>query len=326
MCAHGTIEVYSMQPLSAISPLVPLIILAVVPLIFLRIPILTDILSLPYVVIHWVFSAGGLLKKNENWSVVYDAKTKVPIDPAYITVRNTLGVEVNTMITDLNGRFSLILPRGLYTIEAQKTNYVFPAESLNRAKEDGQYTDLYYGERIEIIDRERSVALAIPMDPVGNDWNQSEKQRKNIFLQLGKDKDFTAAEILYLCIGVLLIGIHYHYTPEAFYLFMAEGYGALGLAMLLWYVFEPTHYSHSIVIEKQTKKPLAFARVNVFTVHGSKIISKITSFEGQFTCLVPKGKYYVTIEERQHDGSYVLRHTSPSFHAYNGAIDRRFSI
>jgi hypothetical protein len=315
-----------MQPLAAISPLVPLIILAVVALIFLRIPLMTDILSLPYTFIHWIFSAGGFLKKNENWSVVYDAKTKVPIDPAYITVRNTLGVEISTMITDLNGRFSLILPRGLYTIDVQKSNYVFPAESLDRAKEDGHYTGLYYGERIEIIDRERSLALAIPMDPVGSDWNQIEKQRKNVFLQFGKDKDFTAAEIFYLCVGALLICIHYYYARDFFYILLAEGYGALGLAMLLWYVFEPTHYSHSMVIEKQTKKPLAFARVTVFTPHGTKIISKITSFEGYFSCLVPKGKYYVTIEERQRDGTYTLRYTSSPFHAYNGAIDRRFSI
>ena len=326
MCAHGTIEVYSMQPLAAISPIVPLIILLVVALIFLRIPILTDILSLPYTILHWLFTISGLVKKNENWSVVYDAKTKLPIDPAYITVRNTLGVEVNTMITDLNGRFSLILPRGLYTIEAQKTNYIFPSESLHRATEDGKYAGLYYGERIEIIDRERSVALAIPMDPVGEDWNQAEKKRKNIFLRFGQNKDFTAAEVVYLCIGLALIGIHYHYTADLFYKILAEGYGAMTLAMVLWYVFEPTHYSHSIVIDKKTKQPLAFARVTVFTMHGIKIISKITSFAGQFTCLVPKGKYYVTIEERQSDGSYVLRHTSAPFHAYNGAIDRRFII
>jgi len=65
-------------------------------LIFLRIPLVKQLLILPYKALYWLVTPSALFKKNQNWSVVYDAKTKLPIDPAYIIVRNTLGVEVST--------------------------------------------------------------------------------------------------------------------------------------------------------------------------------------------------------------------------------------
>ncbi len=316
-----------MQPLAAISPLVPLILLFATVLIFLRIPLVKQLLILPYKALYWLVTPSALFKKNQNWSVVYDAKTKLPIDPAYIIVRNTLGVEVSTMISDLNGRFTLILPRGLYTIDVQKTNYAFPAFSLHSARTDGPYTGLYYGETIEVVDSERSIAIAIPMDPIAKDWNQSEKRRHHIFLHFIKESEFDIAEIVYLLIGAFFLIVHcyYHYN-ETFYGGLGIAYVAVALAILFWYIFEPKHYSQSIVIDRKTKQPVAFARITVFTAKDVQILQKITSFEGQFTCLVPKGKYYITIERREDDGSYVLAHTSSIFHVYNGTIDRRFML
>jgi hypothetical protein len=313
--------------ISHISPLVPLLLLAALVLIFLRIPIISNLLSSPYTALRWLLGSTSLFSRTHNWSVVYDAKTKLPIDPAYVTVRNTLGVEVSTMITDLNGRFALILPRGVYIIEAQKTNYAFPAMSLKNAQSDGKYTGLYYGGTIDVTDSERSVAISIPMDPIGEDWNQSEKIRKSVFSYFNRDADTSGVQLLYLLVGALLVGMRYFLYRELFYSYLGLAYIAIAILMLLWNILQPTNYTHSVVVDKNTNSPIPFARITVFTAkYNNQVARKVATLEGQFTCLVPKGKYYVKIEKRDASGVYSLVHTSQPFTVHNGAVGQRFSV
>jgi hypothetical protein len=307
------------------SILIPIVLLLAVVLIFLRIPVLTDILSLPVGSVRWFFSTRTVFN-NKNWSVVYDSSTKLPIDPAYITVRNPQGVEMATMITDLNGRFALILPRGLYRIEAQKANYVFPALSLNGAPTDGMYTALYYGGIVEVLNAEQAVTIAIPMDPMGTDWNQKEKKRHNVFLRFGKESVFALAELIYLLIGAIFLYAHYHFSYNFFYNELATAYATVLAAILIWRLFQSSSLSHGIVIDRRTKQPVGFARVSIFTAKNRLLSKKTTSFNGQFTALVPQGKYYVTIEKRQTDGSYTLVYTSHTFHAREGIIGKKFVV
>ncbi len=312
--------------LASVSPAVPIALLAALVLIFLHIPVISKIPSFPYTILRWLLEGTGLFSRANNWSVVYDAKTKLPIDPAYVTVRNTLGVEVSSMITDLNGRFALILPRGTYIIKAEKTNYVFPALSLKNAATDGKYTGLYYGGTINVADSERSVAIAIPMDPVGEDWNQSEKIRKSIFSYFKSDADTAGAQVLYLGIGAVLVGMRYFLYREALYAHLGLSYIGIALLIAAWNAFQPTYYTHSVVVDRRTNMPLPFARITIYTAQHNQIARKVATLEGQFTCLVPNGKYYVQIEKRDSTGAYSLAHTSRVFAVHNGAVGQRFSV
>jgi hypothetical protein len=308
-------------------PLLSIIILLVTVFIFIRAPFLKAFLSIPYSLLIRALRYFHILRPDTHWSVVYDAKTKVPIDPAYITVKNTLGVEVANMITDINGRFALLLPRGLYTIEAQKTHYQFPAESLNPAKTDGKYVGLYYGETLQVVDDERSVAIAIPMDPIGTDWNQEEKKKQHVFFHFQNEMNYKGAEIFYTIIGSGLTLALYKHTPNYFYCTLLWVYAVVAVVIFLVWMFERTHYSHSVVLDKKTKQPLAFARVTIFTVsHHMQVMRKITSFEGQFTALLPPARYYVTIEIRDEHGKYSLTYTSASFRVRDGYIGKEFNV
>ncbi|MDB5188598.1 MAG: cellulose 1,4-beta-cellobiosidase [Candidatus Nomurabacteria bacterium] len=308
-------------------PLLPVILLLATTLIFIRLPFFTTLLSAPYSFIVAILQAFGLVKPDRHWSVVYDAKTKLPIDPAYITVKNTLGVEVASMITDLNGRFALILPRGLYTIDVQKTNYKFPSERLNGAHADGTYTGLYFGETLEVVDSERAVAIAVPMDPEGADWNQAEKKRHNVFFHFGNENNYKGAELFYGLLGIILSGWWYEHTMNHFYFLLFWAYAVLMAAVLLWRLFETSHYTHSVIFDKNTKLPLSFARVTIFSAaRHTQVTRKTTSLEGQFTALLSPGRYYLTIEKRDDHGVYTPVFTSPVFHSHDGYIGKKFVV
>jgi hypothetical protein len=308
------------------SLIVILILLATI-VIFIRLPFFAGILSLPYRLVIILLRRIGWAKDPYNWSVVYDSQTKTPIDPAYITVRNMVGVEIATMITDLNGRFALILPRGLYVIDVQKTNYVFPSAKLNNVATDGRYKGLYYGGTLEIRNSERAVSIAVPMDPIGTDWNQTEKKRKKVFLDLHSESYYRGAESFYVLIGLFLTLGLYISTNNYFYKLLMYGYGIVIVAILLSRIFQPGQYAHSLIVDKKTKQPVPFARVTVFRAHRSaQIMRKVATIEGQVVILVSPGKYYVTIEKRDDKGVYSLAYKSSLFHVYNGTIGKRFKI
>lgn len=306
-----------------LSVLVGLLVAAA--LIFIRIPILSTILSLPYIIARGMGKWLGILKNTGKWSVVYDSKTKLPLDPAYVTVRNIQGVEIASVITDIDGRFALILPPGIYTIDVQKTNYAFPSYEMKKTKTDGQYINLYYGERIELA-REGSIHISIPMDQLGSDWNQEEKARKNVFLRFGNEDSLAASEALYLVIGLIVVSVQYLYYKDAFLYQLFLGYCVVIFAKAVWFVFQSEKMGHSYVVDRKGSS-VPFARVTVFRAKSkNQLLRTTTSFEGQFTALVPKGKYYLTIETRDAAGGYTLVHTSSTFHVSRGWIGKKFTI
>ena len=72
---------------------------------------------------------------------------------------------------------------------------------------------------------------------------------------------------------------------------------------------------------------MAFARVTIFRARtNTQIMRKISSFEGQFTALLPSGRYYLTIDKRDEHGAYSTVFRSSPFHIHDGYIGRRFTV
>lgn len=295
-------------------------------LLLFQIPYLGSVAVLPYIYIGNFLTFLGLSRKAVTWSVVYDSVTKLPIDPAYVTVRDMQGREVSSLITDLNGRFALLLPRGLYTIEASKTNYNFPSTRLLKDTTDGKYSNLYFGSVIEIDDRERSIGLSIPMDPIQEDWNQTQKKRHNLFYRFDDKKTYFQAARIYSLLALVVTAIRtvIHPTLNMFHLPQIT---VLVFIIVLLYTRRHSQYAHSFVVDKHTGEPMAFAKVNIFSNKTrNKVAQKETSFQGQFTCLVSRGEYYLTIERRNQQGGHDLVYTSPVFAVHDGYIGKRFDV
>jgi hypothetical protein len=292
----------------------------------LQIPYLGSLAALPYFYGKNILTFLGLVRRDATWCVVYDSKTKLPIDPAYVTVRDMQGVEISNIITDINGRFTLLLPRGLYKISANKTNYVFPSVTMAHAKTDGKYTNLYFGSIIDIEDVERSVAISIPMDPVQEDWNQAEKKRKRLFHKFDSANVYFSAARFYTILALLIAVVQSLGYSSQLSWHRLEAVIVLAL-LIFWHIWHHRQYPHSFVIDEKTKLPLSFAKVSIYSLKTkNKVSQKITSFEGQFTCLLSRGTYYVTIEKRDGTGKYQLVHTSRPFSVTNGYMGKQFKV
>jgi len=297
-------------------------------ILFLRIPFLRTILFVPYLLVRPLLLFFGFIsKKTELWSVVYDSKTKYPLDPVYVSITDMQGVEVASAVTDLEGRFGVVLPRGTYTIMVQKTHYSFPSKILQGKKNDGYRNQLYFGERVTIVDEERVLAFHIPMDPLEEDWNQLEKKRMGLFGIFRKKKITGEAAPFFGSIGALFALAQYIQYPSALSQRIAVGYGALLFVYTAFSLLKGVSLHHSVVLDSHTKKPIPFARIKLFTKEKQfQVAKRITTIRGQFVCLLSPGIYYATIEKRNADGSYELVHTSAPFTVKDGYISKKFVV
>ena len=309
------------------SPWIPLLLLGGTIVAYVGIPLVAEFVAMPYRAVRYVLHQLGLFQPKKTWSTVYDSQTKLPIDPAYVVVRTTTGVEVASAITDLNGRFVVILRRGLYTVDVQKTNYVFPSVTLFGQERDGEYTQLYFGETIEVLRDEQQLTISIPMDAIGKDWNQQEKKSAGIALRFGRPPHLTGVAIVYGVTGSIIAGSMFFIQRDLFSLQLLVIFAAVFLAMILWYVFSLDEERHSTVLDKKTGQPVAFARVTIFSAKTKiAVMKKTTSFNGTFVALLARGTYYVTIDKRDETGGYIPTFVSRTLRIGSGSLGRVFKI
>lgn len=309
-------------------PLEVIVALAIGSFILLfRVPFLRSLILLPYLLVRPLFRTFGFFSDTEPWSVVYDSKTKDPLDPVYVSIYDTLGTEVASAVTDLEGRFGVVLPRGTYTIMVQKTNYSFPSKRLQGKKSDGFRNQLYFGETITIVDNERTLALHIPMDSQGDDWNQQEKKRMGLFGIFRRRKIYGEGGIFFAVLGACITLAQYIANPSGMSQKIVISYGFLLFLHVGISIARDEVLHHSVILDRETGEPVSFARIKIFTKERKyQVAKRTTTLHGQFVCLLSPGTYYAIIEKRRGDGTYEEVHTTPSFTVQDGYIHKKFVV
>ena len=269
-----------------------------------------------------------LRRKNINpWGTVYDSVTKQPLDPAYVVLKNAKGEEINSSITDIDGRYGFLIADNLYEsyrMIASKTNYTFPSQKLKGKTNDEIYNNLYFGESFTIKKEEGVIIRDIPLDPIGFDWNEFIKKKKKLFTFYSRF-DFWLKKIYdaIFAIGFVLSIIFYSISPSKFNLIMLFMY----IAVFLLRLFNIKPKTYGLIIDKLTKTPLFFAIIRVFQAEIDKeIFVRVADKLGRYYILVPKGKYYLKIEKKNDDGTYSLVYTSKIINAKKGIINNKFEI
>jgi hypothetical protein len=269
---------------------------------------LPEIILMPLRLLLLVLSLLGFYKKAKPWGVVYDSVTKRPLDPAYVILKNKKGKDVTSAITDLDGRYGFLADPGVYTMAANKTHYAFPSKQLAGKTKDEVYSNLYFGESIEIKTREDIINKNIPLDPVGFDWNEFAKQDKRLLtfysrwdavMRKGLDGMF------YVGFGVAIIALLA--APYPYNLIIFGVYIFLSILRMLGFKPKPFGY----VFDNATKTALSYAIVRIMLADSNtQITYRVTDKFGRYYCLLPNGSYYVKIEKKNSDGSYSLVYTS----------------
>lgn len=270
-----------------------------------------------------LFAFLGFKKRRRNWGVVYDSVTKQPLDPAYVVISDMNGNEVASSITDLDGRYGFLVPPGIYTIAAGKTHYTFPSAVLAGKQKDELYDNLYFGGEIEIKRDGEVVARNIPMDPTVTDWNEVAKREQQRF------SFFNKADILFHKVVNVLFWVGFGLAIFSVALVpVTFNYVALGLYILL-FILNKTGFGgrkYGVIRDAQGKS-LAFGIVRIFNAElHREIAHKVINAHGKYYAIVPKGRYYVTIEQKNQDGTYTKVFTSSAMDIKNGIIKKDFRV
>ena len=261
--------------------------------------------------------------RKKRRGIVYDSATKEPLDPAYVSLINaTTGQEIQSQITDLEGRYGFILQPGTYKIVANKTHYQFPSTKLAGHMSDQVYDNLYFGEVFTVTDPDQVVIMNIPMDAIGTDWNQTEKRRmsplKYLINHLG---NWTWLFEGLFIIGFLAALVITYFNPIAWNIVVSILY--VVIAVLQMTGFGP------VTAGKISKNgmPLPYGIVHIYNKNlNREIARKVTTPMGGYYALVPKADYYVTIDQKSGDDAYVPVYTSDSIKARDGIINKSFRI
>ncbi len=194
----------------------------------------------------------SLRESKRYWGVVYDSVSKQPLDPVIVKLMYIDGSEVETKVTDMDGRYGFLARPGKFKIFARKTNYLFPSQKATGSA-DGIFENLYHGEFFALSGSSEVIAPNIPMDPAAKDWNQQEKKKRvNTYPYLQFLIKRLAAVFFWFGFVLVIISLFKTYpnVPEAVYIFM--GFYA-GLAILSGILPEPRLWGKlKIKLKKQS--------------------------------------------------------------------------
>lgn len=265
-----------------------------------------------------IFSLIGSIfvrRKRKNWGIVYDSITKQPLDPAYVVLKDKDGKEIDTRITDMTGRFGFLVAPGDYYIEANKTHYEFPSKKLLGVT-DEIYDHLYRGELLKITDPS-FININVPMDPVGFDWNEAIKNNYVKFDYRSEVIRRWLPDFLFL-IGFVLTIVTWLLNPTSFN--QALIWFFVILFLLRRFGFKQKNWG--LILDKETKKPVAFANLKIFYANLNQQIHRvITDISGRYFALVEPGDYDLLVEEKVEE-NYLPIEKYRGIKAKNGLLNK----
>lgn len=281
---------------------------------------LSQLIFLPVRIWNLLLIFLGIRRRSQPWGVVYDSKTKQPLDPVYVQLLNESGEEVATSITDIQGRFGFLIEKpGKYQLVAGKTNYLFPSEVMQGIHTDVLYDEVYHGELLT-LDRDGVITKNIPMDPQAGDWNQQEKKRMRVG---GVSKTVEIISNIIFYGGLVFTLVMTVLNPTNMNIIFTALY--LGMQILRMVGFHPRAYG--VIKDSKTQQPIANGVIKIFNAAlQQRVAHAVTDDLGRYYALVPEGNYYMTVEEKKEDATYETLYTSEPFPTKQGIINTSFRI
>jgi hypothetical protein len=231
-------------------------------------------------------------RKRRPWGVVYNALSKQPIDLAVVRlIHQGTSLVIQSRVTDAKGRFSFLVPPGSYRIEATKAGFTFPSAYLKDDKQDGEYTDVYHGERIE-VKKDAAIQVNIPLDPEAKE----EIPKKVLYKKYARKAQSFVGVAGILASLAALVSVP---TLVMAVFFVGQ--------VVMYVVFrrlaipkKPTNWG--VVYEDGSKRALGRVVVRIFSKRFNKLLeTQVTDAKGAYGFYADKDVYYVTAEHPEYE-------------------------
>ena len=203
------------------------------------------------------------------------------------------GVQIDSKITDFEGRFGFLVEKGRYILTVNKTGYRFPSKIMQGQEVDFDRRNLYFGETLT-IDDPNLVDVAIPIDPVSFNFNQASKP-KQYHPPLFPFKEHLYTILTFL--GLLFTLFVYLFDPTPFNLVFLVVY------IILVIIFRFTHAKKwGTVYHSLSKKVLPLVTVRALKVGGALAGLTQTDHIGRYYLLLEEGEHTLQVEENIGNG------------------------
>lgn len=210
--------------------------------------------------------------KKKSWGVIYDAENEEPISFAVIRVLDNNGELILQRVSDIQGRYTLIVDRGIYTLEIMHSDYETKKQEIEIVEEGGVF----------ISD--------IPL--INKDSNRIEKK-----LIYGKQKtkklihtSMRIATMLTFYIAFVFVLI----DPSVINIVLVMLALFLFLLPYIFSFLEAKQWGTVIDAKRNIAVPFAFVRI--FNPQTSKLEDiQVTDKRGRYGFLVEPGKYNLLV-------------------------------
>jgi hypothetical protein len=281
-----------------------------------------DLVTLPFRLWTGFLWIVGIRRK--PWGIVYDAKTKRPLDPVYVTLYSHIHEELESVITDMEGRYGFKVRKGTYYVVPKKTHYIFPSVLMRGRDSDDVYDSLYFGDPIVVENDNQLITKNIPMDPIAEDWNEQEKVRMGAAKRHASHIFGKVLNLLFW-VGFALTAYNVFLHPIKWNIIMFAIYIVLFIISELGL---PPKTSMGAVFERLTETPIASALVRIYSATtGVEVGRKVTDEDGYYYALVKDGVYQVTVQKQQPDGNHgPVIHKSEPIQVKKGVLSHKIEI
>lgn len=251
---------------------------------------------LQYLKVFVPFLIARKAPRNDFSGLVYDAVTSRPIPFAVIRVKNSVdGKVVQTEVSDIEGRYGILLHPGLYIVDVQHQDYDFPVSDKGISAVQNDNCS-YFGDKIKIVN-EAALNLNMPMKPRLNNKKLSINKIRSMIVN---SFIFKLTRNLYFIYAIFLLSLIMLINEFSWLMLsLTVYYGIFSILHLIAY-FKKLPRTWGRVIDTKTKNPIKNMFLKFYSSDGKLLESKISDETGRFQIFLNDGDYYAIVQSNEY--------------------------
>lgn len=228
-------------------------------------------------------------KKRKPWGVVYDSVKKSLLPRVVVRLWNAeTGKLADTVVTDANGIFKLTPKIGEYVIKVSLPGYSFPSKLVTSGTDTG-YTNIYFGEVIEVKEETQALMLSIPMDPEKGKAKKQVVKQALLFLE---DVVALISPIILVAGFVYSVIVTIMFPLTINYIILAL-YALTFLIKIYVYITRPRLFGTVTGVDGKVMSGL---EIGVFDAEFKNLVARtFTNKQGAYNFVVKNENYYIQL-------------------------------